>query len=599
VAGGELSPRTRPSLRKLVATAIALAAAAAPLASQVPAPGESGEVEQVVVMIRCTLAGRESIGAGILFGAANDRLYVVTANHVLRLGAEEATNIRVELRALPGEPVAATLTTTFDARRDLAVLSVGSVKALGIDVARLPFDRLGAPASLARGDGVFALGYPQGRPWGVNVAPMPMSATNDSLLTFETTLVSPGHSGGALLNQRREIVGLLLNVQPPEATARNIAQVLEVLREWRFPLALRGRFALTEPEVVSAGAGFTCALRRDGTAFCWGSNDHGELGSGTRGGSLSPVPVSTALKFASVSAGWSYACALTIAGAPYCWGDAQPDDVGPVPGNLIERRVPILVVADLTFSSLSAGFQHACGVTGAGVAYCWGENDDGQLGNGSTSASIAPVRVATSVTFRSVSAGLNHSCGLATDGAAYCWGDGRLGALGAGDRASHDRPVSVAGDLRFSTLSAGNLYTCAVTTTGAAYCWGRNDSGELGDGTTTQAVAPRAVSGGHRFRTVSAKRATGRSVTCGLTVNAAALCWGWESEALGQLEIPGTRPAPVVGALVFGSLSVGFSHVCGIVTSGGIYCWGDDRHGQLGDGATAARVTPGLVPIPP
>jgi len=239
-------------------------------------------------------------------------------------------------------------------------------------------------------------------------------------------------------------------------------------------------------------------------------------------------------------------------------------------------------------------------VTSAGAAYCWGENDAGQLGSGSKTASPTPVRVASAVTFRSVSAGFAHSCGLANDGTAYCWGDGRSGALGSGDRVSHDRPEAVAGGLRFSAVSAGNSYTCGVTTAGAAYCWGRNESGELGDGTTRDAVAPRAVSGGHRFRAISANRATSGNVTCGLTVQGAALCWGRETESLGQRVIDdGTRPGAVVGALTFRAVSVGFSHVCGVVANGGIYCWGDDRYGQLGDGATEARVTPGLVPIPP
>jgi len=593
-----MSTVTRHGFRAMCGAMLAASSGAVPLAAQ-GSQGASSEVEQIVVMIRCSLDGQESIGAGIIFGAGNDRLYVVTANHVVRLGATEATNIRVELRSLPGEPMPATLTTSFDAKRDVAVLSISGVKAAGIDVARIPFDRLGAPLSLARGDGVFALGYPQGRPWGSNVAPTPISSTSDSLLTFETTLVSRGHSGGALLNQRREIVGMLLNVQPPDATSRNIVQVLAMLREWRFPVALRGRFALAEQETVSAGSGFTCAVRRDGTAFCWGSNDHGELGNGTRGNSLAPVPVSTEMKFASVSAGWLYACALTTSGAAYCWGNAQPDDAGPVPGDPMERRVPVAVGGDLTLSSLSAGHQHACGVSSVGAVYCWGDNDAGQLGNGSRTASLTPVKVATNVTFRSVSAGLSHSCALATDGQAYCWGDGRFGALGSGDSTSHDRPVAVAGGLRFSMLSAGTLYTCGVGTEGSAYCWGRNDYGALGDGTTRAALVPRAVSGGHRFRAISARRNAGRAVTCGLTVNGAALCWGWQSEALGQRVIDDEkRPGAVVGGLVFGTLSVGFSHVCGAAANGSIYCWGDGRYGQLGNGATEAHVTPGLVPIP-
>jgi alpha-tubulin suppressor-like RCC1 family protein len=595
-----MNRRIRLAVCAMGAAAIATGAGATSVPAQGVAQSEAGEVEQLVVMIRCTLDERESIGAGIIVGAGNDRLYIVTANHVVRLGAAEASSIRVEIRSLPGEPMPATLTTAFDAQRDVAVLTVNRVKDRGIDIERLPFDRLGSAATLVRGDGVFALGYPQGRPWAVNVAPIPVLETTDSLVTFEGTLVSPGHSGGALLNQRREIVGLLLNVQPPEATSRNMGQVVDMLREWRFPVTLRSRFAFADPEVVSAGAGFTCALRRDGAAYCWGANDHGQLGNGTRGSSLSPAPVSTALKFASISAGWAFACALTVAGAPYCWGNAQDDDAGPGTGNRIERRVPTRVPGDLTFSSLSAGFQHACGVTTAGAAYCWGENDEGQLGIGTKVAAEIPVRVSTSLAFRSVSAGLSHSCALAIDGSAHCWGDGVSGALGITDRAVHDRPVAVAGGLRFSTISAGTSYTCAVTTDGAAYCWGDNTDGQLGDGTNSNATAPRLVSGGHRFRSISADRHPGKPATCGVTVDGRALCWGWLSEALGRVEpVDDKRPGEVVGALTFSAVSVSFSHVCGSARSGAIYCWGSGRYGQLGNGSTESWITPGLVPIPP
>lgn len=588
-----------PTLRAVTVVLVAIWLGGTTAAAQGAAPSESGDVEQIVVMIRCALDREESIGAGIVFGAANDRLYVVTANHVVRHGPAQCSDLRVELRSRPGEPVPATLTTSFDAKRDVAVLSIPNVRALGIDVTRLPFDRLGEPASLSRGDGVFVLGYPEGRPWGTNVAPIPVQARSDSVISFEATLVSPGYSGGALLNQRREIVGLLLNVQPPEATARSVTPVAELLRTWRFPVALRGRFALAEPELVSAGAGFSCALRRDGAAFCWGSNDHGELGTGARGVSLSPAPVSTSLKFASVSAGSSYACALTVLGAAYCWGDAQENDFGPVSGSPVQRRVPARVAGDLTFSSLSAGYAHACGVTSASAVYCWGENDEQQLGNGSNAASATPVRVAASVPFRSVSAGFAHSCALALDGTAYCWGNNSRGALGTGDRASHGRPVLVSGGLRFSTISAGAFYTCAVTTARFAYCWGSNEFGQLGHGTSNDATAPRAVAGQHRFRTVSVDRTGSRGTTCAIATDDRPLCWGWESEALGQHSIDdSSRPGAVDGELTLGAVSVGFSHVCGMAKDGGIYCWGNGRYGQLGDGATDARITPELVPLP-
>jgi alpha-tubulin suppressor-like RCC1 family protein len=576
--------------------------AISPIGAQdaIPAAGLR-ETEQIVVMIRCTLDGESSIGAGIVFGTANDRLYVVTANHVVRRGATEATDIKLELRGLPGEPVAATLTTRFDAKRDLAVLSIAGVRAKGIDAAQLPFDRLGDPATLSPRDGVRPLGFPQGRPWGISVAAAPLASVSDSLLVFETSQVVPGYSGGALLDTRDQIVGLVLNVLTPNATARSIVQVSGLLREWGFPVALRGRFALAEPELVSAGSGFSCALRRDGTAFCWGSNDHGELGSGARADVPSPTPVSTSLKFASVSTGSTFTCALTTDGQPYCWGNAgfQDEVLAVVPGDQIERRLPTAIPGHLTFGSLSAGGDHACGVTTAGVAYCWGDNEYGQLGDGTTTTREAPVRVATDVRFRSVSAGKLHTCALATDGRAYCWGNNAWGAIGNGRADGNQlRPAAVAGPLRFAMVSAGELYTCAVATTGAAYCWGYNKFNNLGDGSDQPAHEPRAVAGRHRFRRVIASRMSG--ITCGITVDGTALCWGYMSEALGRGDLDDTsRPGTVIGTLRFRTLSVGLSHTCGLTTSNAVYCWGDNRYGQLGDGAKETHITPGLVPLPP
>jgi len=597
-----VSPRTAPALRTFAVAASIAIARVGPLAAQdATATAPARETEQIVVMIRCTLDGEPSIGAGILFGSANDRLYVVTANHVVRRGTTEATGIKVELRGLPGEPVTANLTTRFDATRDVAVLSIAGVRAKGIDPAQLPFDRLGDPTSISRGDGVRALGFPQGRPWGTSVAAAPLASVSDSLLVFETSQVVPGNSGGALLDTREQIVGLVLNVLPPDATARSIAQVSRMLRDWGFPVALRGRFALAEPELVSAGSGFSCALRRDGTAFCWGSNDHGELGSGARADSPSPLPVSTSLRFASVSTGSTFTCALTTDGHPYCWGNAGAEDEARavVPGDRIARRVPSAIPGNLTLASLSAGGDHACGVTTAGIAYCWGDNDYGQLGDGSTTTREAPARVATDVRFRSVSAGKLHTCALALDGRAYCWGNNAWGAIGNGSAGSNQlRPVVVSGSLRFAMVSAGELYTCGVTTTGAGYCWGYNKFNNLGDGSDRPAHEPRAVTGGHRFRSIVAARASG--ISCGVAVEGAALCWGWISEALGRPDPDdASKPAPVMGDLRFRALSVGLSHTCGLDTSGAVYCWGDNRYGQLGDGAKETHFSPGRVPIPP
>src|SRR3954452_15264656 len=41
-----------------------------------------------------------------------------------------------------------------------------------------------------------------------------------------------------------------------------------------------GAVIVTDWQSVSAGGGFTCGRRTDGTLWCWGHDDHGQLGNG-------------------------------------------------------------------------------------------------------------------------------------------------------------------------------------------------------------------------------------------------------------------------------------------------------------------------------
>jgi hypothetical protein len=66
-----------------------------------------------------------------------------------------------------------------------------------------------------------------------------------------------------------------------------------------------------------------------GNIDCWGLNDIGELGNGTRTNSSYPVAVSgltgdTAIASESSS---SHTCAIVTGGATWCWGDGATTPV--------------------------------------------------------------------------------------------------------------------------------------------------------------------------------------------------------------------------------------------------------------------------------
>lgn len=114
---------------------------------------------------------------------------------------------------------------------------------------------------------------------------------------------------------------------------------------------------------------------------------------------------------------------------------------------------------------------------------------------------------------------------------------------------SSPTPLQVTG-VSFASLSAGAMHTCGLDNSGTAYCWGDNLHGQLGYATTEM---------------------------CG------------DSGTNTVIDPCATTPHPVVTQLRFVSLALGFFHTCGLTADGSVYCWGQNDHGQLGDGTTTDR----------
>lgn len=345
---------------------------------------------------------------------------------------------------------------------------------------------------------------------------------------------------------------------------------------------------------VTAGWRHSCGLDVIGNAYCWGDNQWGQLGDGTRHARGEPVRVAGGgVRFASVFAGWLSTCGLAEDGRTLCWGDNDLGQIGA--GSTVRALVPTTVLGDLRFSRLSLGYVHTCGIAD-GALYCWGSNDNGQLGGSAPGTcalgaqavpcALQPLRVALPGAVSDAAAGEFHSCAATVDAGTYCWGDNQWGELGIGRfGGAQPSPMKVNGDTRFLQIVASSRNTCGLASDGSAYCWGMNSAGELGVGSLSNLAEPGRVLSDERFVRIG----LGDVHACGLTESGAAYCWG---EILGS-GTAGTSltPVAVAGGQRFGSLSVGGAHTC--AKGGGIWCWGENRYGQL-----TSVLGPGLVLAP-
>lgn len=104
--------------------------------------------------------------------------------------------------------------------------------------------------------------------------------------------------------------------------------------------------------IAGSAGGNACGLSTSGSAYCWGDNQYGQLGLGTKTGPTSCYEISH------------------CANAPTA-----------VPG--------------YTFTAVGAGSTHACALTGTGDIYCWGRNFNGQLGDGTFDERLSPKKIST------------------------------------------------------------------------------------------------------------------------------------------------------------------------------------------------------------
>jgi alpha-tubulin suppressor-like RCC1 family protein len=250
----------------------------------------------------------------------------------------------------------------------------------------------------------------------------------------------------------------------------------------------------------SSGGGHSCAVVAGGTLYCWGDNEVGQLGTGERSlyapfGIFAPVKVTLVSNVVSVSAGFLHTCVLVSGGTIECWGYNNDGQVGD--GSRDRYRphahpAPALVKGITDAVQISAGAFHNCALLSSGHVECWGYIVSSDYSRALLDTPVPEVVPGISHAI-SISSGGFVTCALIADGTVKCWGENEFGQLGNGKWKDSTRPVPAVGINNAVSISSGGLHNCAVLAGGSVRCWGGNEHGELGTGSRTASSIPITV----------------------------------------------------------------------------------------------------------
>ena len=343
--------------------------------------------------------------------------------------------------------------------------------------------------------------------------------------------------------------------------------------------------AMTGFTQVSISGAFTCALKTDGTVWCWGNNAAGKLGDGTTTNRTRPVQVSGLTGVTSVEAGYDFTCALKSNGTVWCWGTNGNGQLGN--GTTTNSSTPVQVTGLTNATQLATGPGHACVVKTDATVSCWGWNVHAMLGDGTYTTRTTPVSVSGITTANQVRTGSWNTCVLLADQTITCWGDMKQfrGSGGTGSGSVRTSPTGISGVTLLSNSKGQHI--CSKLTDETVKCWGYNDHGQVGDNTQVDKNSPVVIPELAGVNAIS----TNNHTSCAIKADQTVLCWGWGGwNQLGNGSnlskyVPTAVPN-VTGAM---QISAGYTHTCVVLADTSIKCWGKNDSGELGDGTTTSR----------
>lgn len=325
----------------------------------------------------------------------------------------------------------------------------------------------------------------------------------------------------------------------------------------------------------------------------WGYNLNGALGIGSMANQPSPQTVTLLPDATGAGIGIEHSLFLRADGTLAVAGLNDFGQFGTV--EPFNSSVPLAVPGLTDVVQASGGGFHSVARRADGTVWVWGYNNDGQIGNGTTNTTgCFCVQTPTQATISDVvqiEAGAFHTLALKSNGTVWAWGWNENGQLGNGTETDQSLPVQVgvgvSGFNNIIAVSAGDVHSMALKSDGTVWIWGSNEYGQVGNGTasTTNQLVPVQNTTLSNITQISA------GIFHNVALNKSAQVFVWGDNVHGQVgngAAGGAQTTPVQNASLTNVIeieSTGFTNYARL-RGGSVYAWGFNDVGEIGNGTT-------------
>ncbi|KAL4709830.1 hypothetical protein ACJJTC_001284, partial [Scirpophaga incertulas] len=341
--------------------------------------------------------------------------------------------------------------------------------------------------------------------------------------------------------------------------------------------------------------------------YVWGLNDKDQLG-GVKGSKVKvPIfsPTLSALRPLHIAGGSKTLFIVSHDGKLYACGEGTNGRLGLGHSNNVStpRANPYLAHVLVRRVAVHSGGKHALALTADGKVYSWGEGEDGKLGHGNRMTLETPRMIESLSGDRvvSIACGSAHSACVTARGHLYTWGLGEYGRLGHGDDTTQLSPkmIETLADYRVIQVACGSrdAQTLALTACGKVFSWGDGDFGKLGRGGSEGCAVPMNIERLNALGVVQVE--CGAQFSLALTRDGEVWTWGkGDFFRLGHGCDAHVRRPTLVEALRgrrVVHVAVGALHCLAVTSDNQVWAWGDNDHGQQGNGTTCVNRRPAIV----